>query len=64
MVRHLLYAAFVHLYFQALQKSNDTRLAEIAAHRMPEFDLGLRLGAADRQPERERRNGSQSCHPH
>ena len=42
MVRHLLYAAFVHLYFQALQKSNDTRLAEIAAKAVKEMAYHVR----------------------
>ena len=42
MVRHLLYAAFVHPYFQALQKSSDTRLAEIAAKAVKEMAYHVR----------------------
>jgi ring-1,2-phenylacetyl-CoA epoxidase subunit PaaC len=42
MVRHLLYAAFVHPYFQALQKSSATRLAEIAAKAVKEMAYHLR----------------------
>ena len=42
MVRHLLYAAFVHPYFQALQKSTDTRLAEIAAKAVKEMAYHVR----------------------
>ena len=42
MVRHLLYAAFVHPYFQALQKSSDTPLAEIAAKAVKEMAYHVR----------------------
>jgi ring-1,2-phenylacetyl-CoA epoxidase subunit PaaC len=42
MVRHLLYAAFVHPYFQTLQKSGDTRLAEIAAKAVKEMAYHVR----------------------
>ena len=42
MVRHLLYAAFMHPYFQALQSSSDTRLAEIAAKAVKEMAYHVR----------------------
>jgi len=42
MVRHLLYAAFVHPYFQALQKSSDTPLAQIAAKAVKEMAYHVR----------------------
>jgi ring-1,2-phenylacetyl-CoA epoxidase subunit PaaC len=42
MVRHLLYAAFVHPYFHALQNSADARLAEIAAKAVKEMAYHVR----------------------
>ena len=45
MVRHLLYAAFMHPYLQALQKSADTRLAEIAAKAVKEMAYHVRHAA-------------------
>ena len=42
MVRHLLYAAFMHPYLQALQKSRDARLAEIAAKAVKEMAYHVR----------------------
>ncbi|MBX9590314.1 MAG: phenylacetate-CoA oxygenase subunit PaaC [Hyphomonadaceae bacterium] len=42
MVRHLLYAAFVHPYVQALQQSRDVRLAEIAAKAVKEMAYHVR----------------------
>jgi ring-1,2-phenylacetyl-CoA epoxidase subunit PaaC len=42
MVRHLLYAAFMHPYYQALQHSNDVRLAEIAAKAVKEMAYHVR----------------------
>ena len=40
--RQFLYAAFVHPYFQALAKSKDARLAEIAAKAVKEMAYHLR----------------------
>jgi ring-1,2-phenylacetyl-CoA epoxidase subunit PaaC len=45
MVRQLLYAAFMHPYLQALQKSADVRLAEIAAKAVKEMAYHLRHAA-------------------
>jgi ring-1,2-phenylacetyl-CoA epoxidase subunit PaaC len=45
MVRHLLYAAFMHPYLQALQKSADARLAEIAAKAVKEMAYHVRHAA-------------------
>lgn len=45
MVRHLLYSTFVHPYFQAMQTSNDTRLAEIAAKAVKEMAYHVRHSA-------------------
>jgi ring-1,2-phenylacetyl-CoA epoxidase subunit PaaC len=42
MLRQLLYAAFMHPYLQALQRSADTRLAEIAAKAVKEMAYHLR----------------------
>src|SRR5262249_50757280 len=42
MMRQLLYAAFMHPYLQALQKSADPRLAEIAAKAVKEMAYHLR----------------------
>lgn len=42
MVRQLLYAAFMHPYLQALQRSADARLAEIAAKAVKEMAYHLR----------------------
>ena len=42
MVRHLLYAAFMHPYLQALQRSADARLGEIAAKAVKEMGYHLR----------------------
>jgi ring-1,2-phenylacetyl-CoA epoxidase subunit PaaC len=42
MVRQLLYAAFMHPYLQALQRSIDARLAEIAAKAVKEMAYHLR----------------------
>ena len=41
-VRHLLYAAFMHPYYQALQRSTDARLAEIAAKAVKEMAYHVR----------------------
>jgi ring-1,2-phenylacetyl-CoA epoxidase subunit PaaC len=41
-VRHLLYAAFVHPYYQALRRSIDARLAEIAAKAVKEMAYHVR----------------------
>jgi ring-1,2-phenylacetyl-CoA epoxidase subunit PaaC len=45
MVRHLLYAAFMHPYYQALRRSKDTRLAEIAAKAEKEMAYHVRHAA-------------------
>ena len=45
MVRQLLYAAFMHLYWQALQTSADARLAEIAAKAVKEMAYHVRHAA-------------------
>lgn len=45
MVRHLLYSAFVHPYFQAMQTSNDTRFAQIAAKAVKEMAYHVRHSA-------------------
>jgi ring-1,2-phenylacetyl-CoA epoxidase subunit PaaC len=45
MVRQLLYAAFVHPYFQALAASRDPRLAEIAAKAVKEMAYHVRHAA-------------------
>lgn len=45
MVRHLLYAAFVHPYFQAMQHSKDARLAAIAAKAVKEMTYHVRHSA-------------------
>lgn len=45
MVRQLLYAAFMHPYYQALQQSQDARLAEIAAKAVKEMAYHLRHAA-------------------
>ena len=45
MVRHLLYSAFVHPYFQALQQSQDTRLAAIAGKAVKEMAYHVRHSA-------------------
>ena len=45
MVRQLLYAAFMHPYLQALQKSADARLAEIAAKAVKEMAYHVRHAA-------------------
>jgi ring-1,2-phenylacetyl-CoA epoxidase subunit PaaC len=42
MMRHLLYASFVHLYLQALARSEDRRLAEIAAKAVREMAYHVR----------------------
>src|SRR5262245_51883357 len=42
MVRHLLYAAFMQLYWQALQTSRNVRLAEIAAKAVKEMTYHVR----------------------
>jgi ring-1,2-phenylacetyl-CoA epoxidase subunit PaaC len=42
LMRQLLYAAFMHPYLQALQRSADTRLAEIAAKAVKEMAYHLR----------------------
>ena len=42
MVRHLLYAAFMHPYYQALQRSKDARLAQIAAKSVKEMAYHVR----------------------
>jgi ring-1,2-phenylacetyl-CoA epoxidase subunit PaaC len=41
-VRHLLYAAFMHPYYQALQRSTDARLAEIAGKAVKEMAYHVR----------------------
>ena len=45
MVRHLLYAAFMHPYFQAMQQSTDARLAAIAAKAVKEMAYHVRHSA-------------------
>lgn len=45
MVRHLLYAAFMHPYFEALRTSSDKRLAEIAAKAVKEMAYHVRHAA-------------------
>src|SRR5262245_35608645 len=45
MVRHLLYAAFMQLYWQALQTSRNVRLAEIAAKAVKEMTYHVRHAA-------------------
>jgi ring-1,2-phenylacetyl-CoA epoxidase subunit PaaC len=45
MVRHLLYAAFMHPYLQAMQTSADARLAEIAAKAVKEMAYHVRHAA-------------------
>lgn len=45
MVRHLLYSAFVHPYFQAMQQSADTRLAAVAAKAVKEMAYHVRHSA-------------------
>jgi ring-1,2-phenylacetyl-CoA epoxidase subunit PaaC len=45
MVRHLLYAAFMHPYLQALQLSKDVRLAEIAGKAVKEMAYHVRHAA-------------------
>ncbi len=45
MVRQLLYAAFVHPYFEALTKSSETGLAEIAAKAVKEMAYHVRHSA-------------------
>ena len=45
MVRHLLYAAFMHPYYQALAASSDARLAEIAAKAVKEMAYHVRHAA-------------------
>ena len=45
MVRQLLYAAFMHPYLQALQRSKDVRLAEIAAKAVKEMAYHVRHAA-------------------
>jgi len=45
MVRHLLYAAFMHPYLQAMQTCADARLAEIAAKAVKEMDYHVRHAA-------------------
>ncbi len=45
MMRHLLYASFMHLYLQALAKSSDRRLAEIAAKAVKEMAYHVRHAA-------------------
>ena len=45
MVRHLLYAAFMHPCFQAMQLSKDARLAEIAAKAVKEMAYHVRHSA-------------------
>ena len=42
MMRHLLYAAFMQLYYQALQRSADPRIAEIAAKAVKEMTYHVR----------------------
>ncbi len=45
MMRHLLYSAFMHPYFQAMQHSTDARLAEIAAKAVKEMAYHVRHSA-------------------
>ena len=45
MVRHLLYAAFMHPYFQTMQDSTDARLAAIAAKAVKEMAYHVRHSA-------------------
>jgi ring-1,2-phenylacetyl-CoA epoxidase subunit PaaC len=45
MVRHLLYSAFVHPYFQSMQQSKDARLAAIAAKAVKEMAYHVRHSA-------------------
>lgn len=45
MVRQLLYAAFVHPYFQIMQQSSDARLAAIAAKAVKEMAYHVRHSA-------------------
>jgi ring-1,2-phenylacetyl-CoA epoxidase subunit PaaC len=45
MVRHLLYAVFMHPYFQAMQQSKDARLAAIAAKAVKEMAYHVRHSA-------------------
>ena len=45
MVRQLLYAAFMHPYYEALQRSSDARLAEIAAKAVKEMAYHVRHAA-------------------
>ncbi len=45
MVRHLLYSAFVHPYFQGMQQSKDARLAAIAAKAVKEMAYHVRHSA-------------------
>ncbi len=45
MARQLLYAAFVHRYFEAMAKSADARLAEIAAKAVKEMAYHVRHAA-------------------
>jgi ring-1,2-phenylacetyl-CoA epoxidase subunit PaaC len=45
MVRHLLYSAFVHPYFQAMQQSKDARLAAVAAKAVKEMAYHVRHSA-------------------
>jgi ring-1,2-phenylacetyl-CoA epoxidase subunit PaaC len=45
MARHLLYAAFMHPYLQAMQTSADARLAEIAAKAVKEMAYHVRHAA-------------------
>ncbi len=45
MVRHLLYAAFVHPYFQAMQHSKDARLAAVAGKAVKEMAYHVRHSA-------------------
>jgi ring-1,2-phenylacetyl-CoA epoxidase subunit PaaC len=61
MGRQLLYAAFIHPYFEALARSPDKRLAEIAAKAVKEMAYHLRHSAewvirlGDGTPESRRR---------
>jgi ring-1,2-phenylacetyl-CoA epoxidase subunit PaaC len=45
MVRHFLYAAFMHPYFQGLARSGDARLAEIAGKAVKEMAYHVRHAA-------------------
>jgi ring-1,2-phenylacetyl-CoA epoxidase subunit PaaC len=45
MVRQLLFAAFMHPYYEALQRSTDARLAEIAAKAVKEMAYHVRHAA-------------------